>query len=194
MKAIETSMIRNVGQTGNQQFTQVKRNDRVLLFRRDKLDGSFFGFEVFTPTIKKAGTYPLPNDKTITYTEDFEEYPGTEKFGRNNAFFCTTLERAEVRFEELTNKSLGIKPEVEEPVVSEEVEETPKRRGRQPKLISIVPNGEFTVGMLAEANSVSYPIAFMYVKENLDVTVKFIKSEKSSSGRGKPSNWYSKIS
>lgn len=53
-----------------------------------------FGYEVF---MVKSSTFPNPDGGR---TEETETYPRANAFGKT-AYFCTTLERAMARFQEL---------------------------------------------------------------------------------------------
>ena len=77
-------------------FKQLKRTGRVCLYARYDLDKPgmvAFGYEVFVVNVlKKTAKWGTPGDET---------YPRSNAFGRT-AWFCTTLDRAEARFAELT--------------------------------------------------------------------------------------------
>ena len=49
----------NADKTGTQTFTQVKRTGDVAMYRRDRNDGSLFGYEVFKVKSRLTGQ-PLP--------------------------------------------------------------------------------------------------------------------------------------
>ena len=152
------------------------------------------GYEIFKVKVVKAGT-PMPGGGVVA--EDYEQWPGDNAFGRT-AWHCHSLKWVEKRFDEITNKALGI---VEEPEIEDEetVEtETQPTRGRGRPRAEIptmtIPTVEFTVGDLAEANNVEYHIASMYVKENVGKLFKLNRTgRKEGTTRGKPSNFYVKI-
>jgi hypothetical protein len=76
-------------------FTQLKRIGNVCLYARhdpDKPPDTMFGYEVFVVTVNK------PNAKFGT--PNAEIYPKANAFGKT-AYFCTTIDRAMARFEEL---------------------------------------------------------------------------------------------
>lgn len=57
----------------------------------------------------------------------------------------------------------------------------------------VIPVGEFTIGELAEKNSMKYPRAFLWVKAALgENRVEFVREEKRNT-RGKPSKLYRAI-
>lgn len=192
----------NANQTGVQQFLLVKKGTtpdgkNVYIYQRthsvgERL-GKIFGFEVIIPNIKKAGTYPLPGGKTITYNEDFEEYPGASLFGKR-AWFFSNLQSAEKRFETLTSVPVAEPEDTTEPDPVPESTE-PKRRGRpkaeRPPLELLV--GEFSVKELAEKNKVDYPIAFVFLKEQVAAgAVKLTRTERRAA-RGPETQLYQKI-
>ena len=96
MKMLEVEFQTNADKTGLQTFKQLKRDGRVCLYRREKPDGSIFGYEVIVVKLTKAGT-TFPNG--VVVPEDTESYGGAHSFGRS-AYFCSTLQRAEERFKE----------------------------------------------------------------------------------------------
>lgn len=197
----------NANQTGVQEFLCVKRETNpdgknVYLYRRthatgDQL-GKIHGYEVFTPTIKKAGTYPLPNGKSITYNEDFEEYPGASAFGKR-AWFCTTLESAEKRFQQCLQRNtadfvISIPPSTEPgpeviPIVM-------KGRGR-PKVDRsplALPTVEFSIAELAELNKVERPLAYTFINEQILVGKVHLVREERRSPKGPMTKIFAQVS
>ncbi len=78
MKTLEKTFIKNANQTGKHTFTQLRRDGNVCLYKREKADGTLFGYEVFVTRIVKA------ND---IQPEDMEQYPGTKtNFGKTAWF------------------------------------------------------------------------------------------------------------
>ncbi len=172
----------NANQTGMQQFRLHKQavlpnGKNIYIYIRtycegDKL-GKLFGVEVVIPNIKKAGTYPLPGGKTITYSEDFEEYPGASLFGKK-AWFYQNIEMAEKQFEILRKEVIEDDTDEEQKPNTAVVDDaalaptpTPGRRGRpkveRPPLN--LPDGEFSIKEVAEKNAVDYIVAAQFVKE-----------------------------
>lgn len=175
----------NANSTGLQKFTLYnhgvtpdKRN--VYMYIRThlakELEGQVFGYEVFIPKIKKAGTYPLPpkgSGLTITYEEDFEEYPGASSFGKN-AWFYNDIKSAEKRFNSLIGSTLN-------------------SRKKSDTSTFIIPDNEFSVKELAEQNKIEYPIAFLFVKEQEKAgKVKRTRTERRNE-RGKETQLFLKI-
>lgn len=205
MKPLEINFKSNANQTGVQQFHQVKQGvnldgRNVYIYQRTSADGKVFGFEVLIPNIKKAGTYSFPNDRTITYLEDFEEYPGASLFGRV-AWFCANLKDAEKRFDWImenkpttTNESDKIR---QNPAKSEVPDSAGlvKHRGRQKVEHAplIIPVDEFSVKELAEMNKVEYITAANFLKEQKATgSVKFTRAERRSE-RGPMTKLFTKV-
>ena len=202
----------NPNQAGPTAFSLVKQNvakngKNVYIYERTTTHGRarhpVTSFEVFVPIILKAGLIKLPNGATKTLEEDTELYPGASLFGRSAAF-CVSLKQAETKFQEM----LGNPPDVdlteeddcidvESVVVQEPVSETtslPKAK-RTPKAAQCysLPDGEFTVQQLADHNKVSYPMAYIYLKSQVEAgTVKVVRKVKLNPGKGKRTNIYGK--
>ena len=142
--------------------------------------------------MKKAGTYPFPNGRTITYEEDFEEYPGASKFGFS-AWFFDTLPLAEQRFQDIVAGTMDLK-EVESNEVPESLEPKHHGRSRIERPALLIPVGEFSTKELAEQNSVEYSIACMCLKDlEMANLVMRTRTEKRNAGRGKPTQLFAKI-
>lgn len=171
----------NANQTGVQQFRLHKQGTmpngkNVYIYIRSHAEGEnlgkFVAAEVITPNIKKAGTYPLPGGKTITYPEDFEEYPGASLFGKKG-WFCVNMEAAEKRFDLLVRGNEVEAEDEPETAAPAPVSNTSSRRGR-PKVERdplTLPDGEFSVKEVAEKNDVEYVEAAVFVKEQLSGNV-----------------------
>jgi hypothetical protein len=78
MKKLELNFETNADQTGKMRFIQLERCDTVALYRRDRMDGKVFSYELFKIKVVKAGT-KLPNGKVVE--EDYEKYPTKHNFG-----------------------------------------------------------------------------------------------------------------
>lgn len=189
---------------GKMTFTQVNksvntRGKPVYIYRRTKMDGEFFSYEVFIPYLKKAGTYPLPGEKSITYSDDMEIYPGASVFGRT-AWEFRNLAATKAKFNELVTGTI----ETSQDIIGEsddttgendieltnsdnsnlaEVVNTPKYRGRQKneRPVLQIPIGEFSTIELAKYNKVDYPAAALFIKENNNTQLKYVRSERRNS-------------
>lgn len=196
MKEIEIEFQHNANKTGTQIFTRIKREvnsngKAVYIYQRAREDdGKIFGFEVFVPTITKAGTVQtFPNGMTQTVEEDMENYPGASVFGYK-AWFCSTLENAEKRFDWIMKgkpvavadeKKTVAKVEIhKEPKVPTALSVKPHRgrsKGKRPDLM--VPFGEFSVKNMADANKVEPVVVANFLKQHPGL-VKFTREERRS--------------
>jgi hypothetical protein len=164
MKCIPSEFESNANNTGVMKFRSVKQgtkqnNKHVYIYERIKSNGQLFGYEVFIPSITKAGTVQkFPNGVTRTIEEDTENYPGASVFGIS-AYFCSTLDKANKYYEKLMM-------DVQEPPHVEEIElEIKPKKPKTERAPLNMPAGEFSVKELAEQNGVDYPIAFLFIKE-----------------------------
>lgn len=198
MRQIELEFQTNANQSGLHTFTRMAEGvnpegKRVYIYKRTKSDNSIFGYEVFIPSVKKAGTYPLPGGKTITYTEDFEEYPGASKFGLS-AWFCTNETMANKRFQSIIGNAqeiVDVSDADDEPTEIQPVKSAGRPKADRPALL--VPVGEFSTTELAEHNKVDYPIAAVFVRENVAAgKLKFVRAEQRNA-KGKKTNLFTKI-
>jgi len=190
MKRIEADFDSSANQTGLQHFHQVKqgvnpKGKTIYLYERIRSNGKTFGFEVFTPSVAKAGAIQkFPNGIVQTIAEDTEYYAGKSAFGRS-AYSCVNMERAEVRFNQLMGVTSDVSVDFEPPTVEGDVSETsvaPHRGRGRPRInptTLLIPVGEFSTNELAEFNKVGYPVAYVFLKglkqSNL---VKVVRSEK----------------
>ena len=81
MKKLEQEFVKNIGQTGNHVFKQLKAGTAtngkpIYIYSRTYQggihDGQIFSYETIIANTKAAGEYKLPQG-TITYDEDFDE-------------------------------------------------------------------------------------------------------------------------
>lgn len=101
MKRLEKVFKSNVDGTGIETFEQIKRTDRVAMYRRTRKNGTIHCYEVFEVKITRKGT--VFAEGTVPTTEDGESYPSYKSFGKF-AYCCSTEERANFRFDELVEK------------------------------------------------------------------------------------------
>ena len=173
------------GNTYARILTQVKRTDEVALYERTvESSKRIEGFEVFLVKIRHKGD-ALPGG--AVEAEDREVYPGSSAFGRI-AWHVTDKAAAEKLFDKLVNGE----PVEDVPVeaVTDETPETPS----QPKTPTVIllPVGEFSVKDLAESNKVEYPIAYLFVKDQLEKKLIQVLREERRSVKGKPTKIYGK--
>ena len=80
MKKLQETFVMNADKCGNHNFTQIRRENGIALYRRNRVnDNRFHSFEVFIVRIVKAGA-SLPGGGSVV--EDYEQYPGSSTFGR----------------------------------------------------------------------------------------------------------------
>lgn len=197
MKQIEDRFEKNANQTGLHTFERVKHGvnpsgKNVYIYKRTTSDGNVFGFEVIVPNVKKAGTYPLPNGKSITYTEDFEEYPGASLF-RLNGFFCNSMESAVNRFNSLMATHVEVESSNDAEGPAEVTEPKPKRE-RKPQTPLNFPEGEWNQQQLADFNSKEKANVYLPLQEAItNGIVELVRKEPNKAGRGKPTNIFRKV-
>jgi len=176
-------------------YTQLMRTETVALYSRS-VNSVIKDYEVFKIKILPKGTRIF---QLIT-EDDEEKYPGSSQFGRiawsynqyQAALHCyNSLCKNGTNGMSIVDDDTDIdddeKNEIETPVVK--VEKIAKV-----KKDLIVPVGEFTVGEMAEQNSVNYVTAFLWVKSSVgDGSVKFVRDERRNV-KGKLSKIYSKTS
>lgn len=194
MKPLELEFKTNANATGVQWFRQIKRGTTpegkaVCVYERvyaeGEREGRIFGYEVVVPSIKKAGTYPLPGGKTITYAEDFEEYPGASKFGFS-AWAFGSKGGAIGRFEDLISPPVA-------PTAKEDAPSAPSRGRGRPKAERPplnLPEGEFSVTEVAQKNGVEYVVAFQFVKEKVAGGIVKVGRKERRAARGKETQLY----
>lgn len=84
---LQPVFMKNVDNTGDQIFTQVRREGNLAIYRRNRCcDGSLFGFEVITIRLIPEGT-SLPGGAKVE--SDYESYAGSSAFGKIAWFFPT---------------------------------------------------------------------------------------------------------
>lgn len=151
---MQTVFVTNADGCGDHVFIQVARKGNVAVYRRNKLDGSVFGFETIVIKTVKAGTVYA---KGATPTAaDTESYPGAQSFGRLGWHY-PSLGAAMVKLEELTKEEV------------------------KPETVGgwIVPAMEFTFTQFAEANELPIDKGTAGIIQNLlrDKALRFIRSE-----------------
>lgn len=167
MIKLETTFVSGDGgfSTNPLTYTQLARTDKVAIYERAR-NGRAFDFEVFNIKVLPKGTKVF---ESIT-EDDQERYPGSSQFGFS-AWTFVSRDRAMDRYNELVKESLG--------------ETTEKKE-------LVIPVGEFTVGELAEKNSVDYARASLFVKTGVESKViRFVREERRQA-KGKPNKIYSK--
>ena len=183
IKTLDTTFQANYNGTGTSTFTQIKRNDKVAIYVRQWEDGHKV-WEVFTIKTLKAGAQIFNQ----TLSEDTEMYPGTSAFGRS-AWSCNSLERAEYRFDVLTNGETAEEAVEEVEEASEVKVETPGRRGRPSVTRSalVIPVGNFCMQDVVNKNpEYTKPVCYIELQKLIKQNkVEVIGNKDNASGRGK---------
>ena len=173
MRILQSEFVCNCDKMGDNKFRQVKRNDNVALYERKDMENNFIGYEVFKIKTVLAGA-KLPGGKQVE--ESYEVYPGAKAFGKN-AYFVSSLNRAEVLFDQITNE-----------VLNKEVKNSNSKEN------VVIPNGKLTMKMLISLTNLNqaklHPIVKQWEQDNL---IKKVSIQKSENGRGRPSAVYEKL-
>jgi hypothetical protein len=174
---------------------QVKRTETVAMYSCQKQSATkISGYEVFLVKKRLKGQ-ALPGG--LFEQEDREVYPAAGSFGKI-AWACSTLERAEQLFVELTTGKVATvedAPESEETETVEVVE--PARvstRGKKEdhKAAMVFPAGEFTMKDIEALNTIPFSSLYFIVKEFIkEGTVQEVRKE--PRGKGKPTVIYKKV-
>lgn len=200
MILLEKEFETNANFTGLQTFRQIKQGTRQVTSRRTKetrsqnvyiyvriKTGKVFGYEVIIPHVKKAGIYALPpkgSGKTITYEEDFEEYPGASVFG-SQAWFCINEANADDQFDLVIN---GPK---EQPVKVQSAPKKEKPISHEASHIQI-PGSEFSIGDLANQTGIGYSLVYVWAKNEIEKgTIRFVRKERRAA-KGKLTSVFAK--
>ena len=67
MRKLEKQFVMNADKVGDNKFIQVKRTEDVAMYRRERLDGTLKGYEVFIVKRRYKGD-PLPGQNGRYYT------------------------------------------------------------------------------------------------------------------------------
>lgn len=177
----------NADKSGDNTFTEFRREGDVAIYHRTDKDGRTKGYEVFVVKVVKQGA-ALPNGKTVE--EAYEQYPGANAFGKH-AYDCKSVEHAERRFDELKVKlaqsTVVNVTEGDEPSISKKVQ-----RAKQNLVDNLsVPGGNFTMKSLIESTGMTqpqlYPVVKQWIAEN---KIAIVGNIKAAGGRGRPSLVY----
>jgi hypothetical protein len=195
-RPLETEFLKN-----GFRFRLLRRDGDVAIFHKVALKGGHHpvsfdaGFE--TVRVGRHDGYEIAG----VQVEPAETLPGNEQWGMKGWSF-PTLFAAELKFEELLGKTPVQTCDDVEGEDCSETSETPtteprvaghrgRAKGERPQLI--MPDSEFTVKELADANKVDYPVAFLFIKESVVAkTIQFLRTERRNA-KGKESSIYVKI-
>jgi hypothetical protein len=198
MKKLQVEFQSNADQCGLHTFKQIKRSANTALYQRIRKDSSTHSYEAFKIKIVKAGTIFAKGAKPIA--EDYESYPGKGGFGKY-AYSCKTLDRAEMRYEQLLKEQIAL-DDVDDDATPSEVEEKNQsenksaavKRGRKSKDRSSlkIPKDKFTMKQLELLNpEVSFALLYQHIRALLNIEYKIVESI--GGKRGKPTLVYAPI-
>lgn len=202
MKKLEISFQTNADQTGLMEFRQLKRTANVAMYERVRKDKSVHSYEVFLIKTVKAGTVFAKGATPVA--EDYESYPGKSGFGKY-AYSCKTLERANIRYEELIKNQNNHTDANDADAVSEPSDDNKSKtvdqidaprstRGRKAKDRSaiVLPKDKFTIKQLELLNpQFSFALLYQHVRNLLNVQFKIVDTL--GGRRGKPTLVYQVI-
>ena len=153
MKELTKEFVMNADKSGDNRFVQVKRENNVALYRREGMDGSLKGFEIFFVKTVKAGA-SLPGVGKVE--EDYEPYPGGKTFGKTAWFIggINAVERAHKQFDELVKGESVVEVASEEEEANSEVVPVVKVSSATIKEGLKLPEKPFTQKELAAANGI----------------------------------------
>lgn len=186
---------------GTMRFVQLKKVQtpslNCYIYRREKLDGTFFSYEVFIAKVRHAGD-KLPGG--LVELEDREVYPKASAFGFTakevkgmgaaEAFLAEFVEK----LKEKEDKKNGVEDtddETFEETVSAKLDLTPKVRGRKRKErpALVYPTGnQWLMKDLLKANEVGWtqPLAYIELQKALKSGIVVeVARVKNDSGRGR---------
>jgi len=183
MKKLQVEFQSNVDQCGLHTFKQIKRTGNTALYQRIRKDKTVHSYEAFKIKIVKAGTIFAKGAKPIE--EDYESYPGKGAFGKY-AYSCKTLDRAEMRYEELLKSQIVLDTVTDD---DDDVDGGEKskldnksaagKRGRKAKDRSSlkIPKDKFTMKQLQLLNpEVSFAFLYQHVRAFLNIQFKIVES------------------
>ena len=201
MIKLQTLFKMNADKTGEMTFEQVKRTDKVALYKRTYPDGRLHSYEVFEIFIVKAGA-KLPNG--VVVAEDYEKYCTANS---RNAYFCNSEFRALIRYNELISQiaERTIINVADENTVSDDAETlvseivTTGKRGRKPVVrpALVFPTSKtWTMRELVTLNNAHWnqPTAYIELQKLIKTNLIKISGEQNNTGnKGKPAKLYSKV-
>ena len=195
IKQLDKTFVKNCDGLGDHNFTQVKRTPNLAMYRRDNMDGTLHSYEVFIIQTIPAGA-KLPGGLVVE--QSYERYcTSNTKY----AAFCTTLERAEIRYKELLKRvaERGIEATDDNDELMTKVVSKGNRRGRSAVIRSplVFPKtSKWTMKELVGLNIKEYSQPTAYIELQKFITnkkVKVVGEQKNSGGKGKPAKLYSAV-
>ncbi len=203
MKQLEADSVHNYEKMGDMRFILVKRTETVALFRRERMDGTLFSYEVFIIKKRLKGQ-ALPGG--LFEEQDREVYPKGNSFGKTAWEFSkrtgkngedVSLARAEFKYNELVNGKAVVEDDEEEIVPVKPSTQVAVTADKVNVTVSngiTYPSGSFTMKDILEVNvGKAQPTLYLILKDDEAhgrvVRVGTFKGE----GRGKPAVVYSVV-
>ena len=188
IKQLDKTFVKNCDGLGDMKFIQVKHDGDVYMYQRQKMDGSLHSYECFLAVKILAGA-KLPNGEVVK-----ESYVRYVTSNSKNAFFCSTRESAEIRYNQLIKKVKDNEVvDSDEDLVTKVVSKG--CRGRKAKLrpTVVIPSTK-TFGMkdLLKINP-AYNQPLLYIAVKNDKRIKRVGTKPNESGKGMPSVVYSAV-
>jgi predicted DCC family thiol-disulfide oxidoreductase YuxK len=120
MKELDINFVANADKSGDNRFIQIKKEKDVALYRREKMDGSLKGFEVFSFKTIQTGAL-LPGGNVVQ--ETYQSYPGGKSFGKTAWYISgeNAADRAHEMFDSLVKGKVQVEPETDETEETEEI-------------------------------------------------------------------------
>jgi len=210
MKQLAPEFVANFDKSGKNRFVQLKLNDSAAIYRREHLDGTVVGYEIFAIKTVKAGS-KLPDGNVVT--EDYVKYPTAKCFGKW-AWFCQNESRANEWFDKFNNEPVDVSTGEDENEMDSEVDDhttanefvavteaepSNKRGGRARKVraeVTYPTTEKWTVKDILALNP-DYEQATMSIFLCVQIDANKVKlvghAEKPAGQRGKAANLYSLV-
>jgi hypothetical protein len=180
------------------------QNPRILkLVKRSKTNAvySIFdsktnklrGYEVFNIKVVKKGQQIF----NAVAEDDIESYPAKNSFGKS-AWSVLSLEKANEIYNRLEKETQS-----QTVVDMSEIDPDPiiplvKRSRGRPKIYNyetskyIIPDNPFTTNEFAALNNISYPLAYLFIKEQMDKNSIILSHKENFHKKGKPTSFFKK--
>lgn len=192
MKLLETEFVLNADKSGNNRFIQLKKEGNIALYRREHMDGTLKGFEVFRFKTVLEGAGQRGGG---TVTESYEQYPGGKAFGRSAWYISGegAVDRAHEMFDSLVKGTVEVESETEETEETDEVVPVIKVSNAPMKDGLKFPEGPFTQKELASFNGYeNYKVVYSDLMKALANGTLKVAGERPAP-RGKPARLFAVV-
>jgi hypothetical protein len=197
MKLLDQVIETNADGMGTMRFTQVKKvgtpSLNCYIYRRDRMDGTFFSYEIFMAKQRKKGD-KLPNG--TVEAEDRERFVTKNDFGftASETRNLTHAEKLLTDFVQKLNDKANppVEDEEDEPVMKALV--APKQRGRKridrPNLVYPTADKWFMKDLLAANPIWNQPLAYCQLQKDITNGLIVEVDRVRVNAKGKPSVRY----